>query len=74
MSDVRRIIFIITRLVTLMRLIHLIKLKLLLDLRIKIKRVNSFELKLNLLITLIIILIIYNNLQYFIKITTLNCR
>ncbi len=74
MSDVRRIIFISTRLVTLMRLIHLIKLKLLLDLRIKIKRVNSFELKLNLLITLIIILIIYNNLQYFIKITTLNCR
>jgi len=57
-----------------MRLIYLIKLELLLDLRIKIKRINSFELKLNLLITLIIMLIKYNNLQYFIKITTLNCR
>jgi len=36
-----------------MRSIHLIKLKLLLDLRIRIERINSFELKLNLSITLI---------------------
>ncbi len=48
-----------------MRSIYSIKLEFLLDFRIRIERVNLFELKLNLSITLQIIDIIYINCSFF---------
>ncbi len=63
----------VKRLTRPIRSTHSIELEFLLDLKIKVKRVNSIELKLNPTITLVLILfLVLNNLTYLCDIFLLN--